>query len=70
MGSPFSVILSKIYTSHYEIDNIVNNKIYNPFIRVYLKYVDGTFILFRDLCRNLKIWSSVLLLSNSLLKLK
>ena len=47
MGGPLSALLSEIYMQNYETNNIINNKIYSPFIKAYYRYVDDTFILFR-----------------------
>jgi len=43
------------YLIDYERNNILFNKVYNPFIKAYFRYIDDNFILFRGTNRQAKI---------------
>lgn len=42
-----SVIFSVLYVQNYESMYILNYKIYNKYIKVYFKYVNDIFVLFK-----------------------
>jgi len=61
MGGPLNAHLSKLYLIDYEINNILFNKLYNPFIKAYFRYIDDIINLFWCINRQAEIMVNCLI---------